>query len=397
VYRFVQAGRRHRNHCDKNGGISLRVLVTGGAGFIGTHLTRRLLLEGCAVSVLDNFSSQVHAGAQELAPDLIGSVQLFRGDVRDLELVSRALDKQDVVVHLAAETGTGQSMYEVMRYQDVNIGGTAAIMNSLVNSSKSRVSKVVVASSRAIYGEGKYRCGEHGVVYPGGRRLEDLQARQYEPCCPVCKAPCDPEATSEDAPNRSLSFYGLTKQVQEEMVLMFARTCGFSAYALRYQNVYGPGQSLQNPYTGILAIFSNLARSNSPIQIFEDGQESRDFVFVEDAVEATWRCIEGQSSSVQSFNVGTGKRISVLQVAKEIVEYFGSSSKISITGAFRQGDIRHNFADLSKVREAIDFTPRFTFVEGLQQFLAWAAGQDRSSAGYESSLLEMRERGLLHG
>jgi dTDP-L-rhamnose 4-epimerase len=378
-------------------GAHLNILVTGGAGFIGTHLTRRLLREGCAVSVLDNFSSQVHAEAQELASDLIGEVELFRGDVRDSDLVSRALDKQDVVVHLAAETGTGQSMYKVVRYQDVNIGGTAAIVNALVNGRKSRLSKAVVASSRAIYGEGKYRCGEHGVVYPSGRRLEDMQASQFEPCCPICKATCQPEATSEDSPNRPLSFYGLTKQVQEEMILLFARACGFSAYGLRYQNVYGPGQSLHNPYTGILAIFSSLARSNSPIQIFEDGQESRDFVFVEDAVEATWRCVKGQSNLVESFNVGTGKRTSVLQVAKEIVEYFGSSSKISITGAFRQGDIRHNFADLSKIRQAIGFAPQFTFGEGLQQFLSWVTGQDRSSAGYESSLLEMRERGLLHG
>lgn len=375
----------------------MKILVTGGAGFIGTHLTRRLLREGCAVSVLDNFSSQVHAETRELAPDLIGHVELIRGDVRDPELVSLALDKQDVVVHLAAETGTGQSMYEVMRYQDVNIGGTAVIMNCLVNSRKSSLSKVVVASSRAIYGEGKYRCGEHGVVYPGGRRLEDMQACQYEPCCPVCMAACHPEATTEDSPNRPLSFYGLTKQVQEEMVLMFAHACGFSAYGLRYQNVYGPGQSLRNPYTGILAIFSNLARSNSPIQIFEDGQESRDFVFVEDVVEATWRCIKGQTGLVESFNVGTGKRTSVLQVAKEIVKYFGSGSKISVTGAFRQGDIRHNFADLSKIRQAIGFTPRFEFGEGLKQFLAWAEGQDQSSAGYESSLFEMRDRGLLHG
>jgi dTDP-L-rhamnose 4-epimerase len=208
---------------------------------------------------------------------------------------------------------------------------------------------------------------------------------------------CAPEATCEDSPARPLSFYGLTKRVQEDMVLMFARACGFSAYALRYQNVYGPGQSLRNAYTGILAIFSNLARSNSPIQIFEDGQESRDFVFVEDAVEATWRCIIEKSSSVESFNVGTGQRTSVLQVAKEIVRFFGSDSKITITGAFRQGDIRHNFADLHKIRQAIGFSPRFTFREGLKQFLEWATGQDGLSNGYESSLREMRERGLLHG
>jgi dTDP-L-rhamnose 4-epimerase len=181
------------------------------------------------------------------------------------------------------------------------------------------------------------------------------------------------------------------------MVLMFAKARGFSAFALRYQNVYGPNQSLQNPYSGILAIFSNLARSNSPIKIFEDGQESRDFIYVDDAVEATWRCIALDSESVKSLNVGTGRRTTVRQVAEEIADFFGSSSEISITGAFRQGDIRHNFADISKIREAINFTPRFPFDEGLKRFLVWAATQDRQPAGYESSLREMRDRGLLHG
>jgi len=375
----------------------VKVLVTGGAGFIGTHLVRRLLGEGCSVAVLDNFGSQVHARAQDLASDLHGHVRLFRGDVRDRELVARALDKQDVVVHLAAETGTGQSMYEILRYQDVNIGGTAAILDSLVNRPTAQVSKVVVASSRAIYGEGKYRCEGHGAVYPGPRALEDLQARKYEPRCPLCSAACIPVATTEDSPLNPLSFYGLTKQVQEQMVLMFAPTRGFSAYALRYQNVYGPGQSLHNPYTGILAIFSNLARSNSPIQIFEDGQESRDFVYVEDVVEATWRCLRTEASSVESLNVGTGQRTTVLKVAEDIVRFYGSKSKISVTGAFRQGDIRHNFADLGRIREGVGYAPQFTFCEGLKRFLTWAEVQEAVPVGYESSLEEMRERGLFHG
>lgn len=196
---------------------------------------------------------------------------------------------------------------------------------------------------------------------------------------------------------RPLSFYGLTKQVQEQMVLMFASARGFSANALRYQNVYGPGQSLSNPYTGILAIFSNLARSNSKIQIFEDGQESRDFVFVDDAVEATWRCMVADSNAVESFNVGTGQRTTVFEVANEIVRFFKSDSEITITGAFRQGDIRHNIADISKIRQVMHFTPQITFHDGLQRFLTWVAAQDRQQAGYESSLREMRERGLLLG
>jgi len=375
----------------------MNVLVTGGAGFIGIHLVRRLLREGCSVAVLDNFSPQVHAGADELPEDVASHVELYKGDVTDRDLLSRALVNCEVVVHLAAETGTGQSMYEVCRYQDVNIGGTAAIVDCLVNSAKCRVGKVVVASSRAIYGEGRYRCGEHGTVYPGMRFLHDLRAGRYEPLCPACQASCSPEATTEDSRIRPLSFYGLTKHVQEEMILMFAAARGFSAYALRYQNVYGPGQSLRNPYTGILAIFSSLARSNSPIQIFEDGQESRDFVFVDDVVEATWRFIIKDGDAVDSFNIGTGQPTTVSHVAKEIVRFFGSNASISITGAFRQGDVRHNFADLSKVRQAIGFAPLFTLREGLPKFLDWAAEQDRTPAQYDSSLHELRERGLLHG
>jgi len=375
----------------------MNVLVTGGAGFIGTHLVRRLLREGCSTAVLDNFNPQVHAGVRHLAPDVADHVELYRGDVTDRELLAQALEGRDVVVHLAAETGTGQSMYEVARYQDVNIGGTATLIDCIVNKRKCRVGKVLVASSRAIYGEGKYRCEEHGIVYPGARIRDHLVAGQYEPVCPVCNLPCCPEATAEDAPAHPLSFYGLTKYVQEEMVLMFGRAHGFSTHALRYQNVFGPGQSLRNPYTGILAIFSTLARSNTPIQVFEDGLESRDFVFVEDAVDATWRLVKGDCGSVHAFNVGTGQPTTVLKITNEIVQFFGSKSPIVVTGAFREGDIRHNFADISSICTATGFTPQCAFRSGLKKFLTWAAAQDHPSVQYESSLSEMRERGLFHG
>jgi len=378
--------------------IGVNVLVTGGAGFIGTHLVRRLLSEGCSVAVLDNFSSQVHATAQDLASDLTGQVRLFRGDVRDRELVSRALNEQDVVVHLAAETGTGQSMYEVTRYQDTNIGGTATILDVLVNDKRRSVKKLVVASSRAVYGEGQYRCAQHGSVYLGSRKLERLLAAKYDPICPVCENECVPEASSEDCPLCPLSFYGLTKQVQEDMAALFAQTCGISSYALRYQNVYGPGQSLTNPYTGILPIFSGLARSHSRIQIFEDGEESRDFIFIDDVVEATWRFISEKRELSGRYNVGTGARTTVLQVANEIVRYFGSNAQISITGAFRQGDIRHNFADVSKTRAAVGFTARCGFSEGLERFLDWAGNQGgHRPEAFQSSLREMTDRGLLRG
>jgi dTDP-L-rhamnose 4-epimerase len=204
------------------------------------------------------------------------------------------------------------------------------------------------------------------------------------------------EATSEDSPLRPLSFYGLTKKVQEEMLFMFARTYGVPACALRYQNVYGPGQSLSNPYTGILAIFSGLARAGSPILVFEDGCETRDFVFIEDVVEATWRFIADPRDLSGSFNVGRGERITVLQVANEIARFFGNRAPVSVTGAFREGDIRHNFANLSKMCAAIGFTPRWSFAEGLPRFLEWAKNEEANVSEYRSSLLDMAGRGLLH-
>ena len=375
----------------------MNILVTGGAGFIGVHLVRRLLAEGCTVAILDNFSPQIHGRNQELPQDLGGHVELYRADVRDQATVSKALARRDAVVHLAAETGTGQSMYKVSHYQDVNLGGTATIISAVVNKPRLGLTKILVASSRAIYGEGKYRCQEHGIVYPRGRDLERLKAGLYEPVCPACNLECEPEATAEDCPAHPLSFYGLTKRVQEEMVFLFAEACGLSAYALRYQNVFGPGQSLLNPYTGILAIFSNLARSGSAIQVFEDGKESRDFVFVDDAVEATWRCLGSASGAVETFNVGTGQRTTVREAAEEVLAFYHNKTPVFITGTFRQGDIRHNFADLTKIAGSMSFAPRFSFRSGLERFLEWASARSEVLTGYQSSLREMSERGFLHG
>jgi dTDP-L-rhamnose 4-epimerase len=374
----------------------MRVLITGGAGFIGNHLARRLLRENCEVSVLDSFSPQVHGSIRELPPDLATKVTLHTGDVRDRETLRCALRGQSVVVHLAAETGTGQSMYEVSRYEAVNVGGTASLIDVLVNDSSRTVKKIVLASSRAIYGEGKYHCDRDGAVFPQGRRTADLRAGQYEPVCPVCGQPGQAVPTPEDSPLRPTSFYGLTKQVQEQMVMMFARVIGLSAFALRYQNVYGPGQSLRNPYTGILAIFANQARINQPIFVFEDGQESRDFVYIEDVIEATWRCIQADKPAVEALNVGSGRKSSVREVAQEVVCLLRSTSSIEIDGSFREGDIRHNYADIGKAKLMIQFEPHWTFQDGLQEFLRWVQSQELCPPVYESSLMETRERGMLH-
>jgi len=375
----------------------MNVLITGGAGFIGSRLARRLVAEQCNVTVLDNFSPQIHGTVRQLPGDLKDTVRLIVGDVRDEAVLSDALAHQDVVVHLAAETGTGQSMYEVVRYEDVNVHGTALLFDLLANKRAPSVRKVVVASSRAIYGEGTYACSVHGTVFPGMRSLEAMTAGQFEPTCPDCGAICVSLPTSEDSRLDPSSFYGITKQMQEQMTLLFTRALGLSGFALRYQNVYGPGQSLKNPYTGILAIFSNQARDNKPIYIFEDGEESRDFVYIDDVVEATWRCVRPEATGVHAINVGSGQRTTVREVVDEIVEFFGSSSEVSVNGAFRIGDIRHNVADLTRAREVLGFEPSWAFKAGLKEFLTWSNTQDGDGSRYEASLKEMAAKGLMHG
>jgi dTDP-L-rhamnose 4-epimerase len=374
----------------------LKVLITGGAGFIGLRVARALLLAGHEVSILDNFNPQVHGSNAELPADLHSSTQLFRGDVRDSTLCARALWGQNVLVHLASETGTGQSMYLVRHYTDVNIGATAGFMELLL-SGNYPIQNVVLASSRAVYGEGAARCSEHGTVYPEPRSKQAMEAGDFEPKCPFCGASTVLLATSEVAPLRPSSLYGLTKQTQEQLVLMYAATLNINGFALRYQNVYGPGQSLKNPYTGILAIFSNQARADEPIYLFEDGQESRDFVYVDDVVEATIRCVVAPAQKPVALNVGTGIPTTVAEVAKGTVSYFESNSKITVTGAFRDGDIRHSCANIKKLQETVGFVPAWRFENGLREFLSWAALQGLEERQYERSLSELRKMGLMHG
>ena len=373
----------------------MRVLVTGGGGFIGTQVVKALVARRASVTVLDNLSQQIHGPEAQFAAELLDSAACVRGDVRDRDLVARLLYEQEVLIHLASETGTGQSMYAVAHYADVNVMGTALILDTIVNARPPSLRKLVVASSRAVYGEGKYRCPDDGVVYPGARGGDDLRAGRFEPICPQCGGPVALLPTSEDAPFAPTSFYGLTKQVQEQMVLMFAGVLGLSAFALRYQNVYGPGQSLANPYTGILAIFSNLARLGERINIFEDGLESRDFVFIEDVVEATVGCLSDDISGVRAFNVGSGVATSVLDVARSVAAFYGAHVPIAVTGDFRLGDIRHNVADLSAIRAATGFEPRWSFADGVEQFLRWSEDKDGRNMDFARSMKELRDRGLL--
>ena len=371
-------------------------MITGGAGFIGLRVARALLKQGSQVRILDNFSPQIHA-TDKLPEDLTPHVELIKADVRNRDAMAKALQGVECIVHLAAETGTGQSMYEIDRYFSVNVQGTATMLDLLQNTDCAPgLRKIVVASSRAVYGEGAYQCASHGRVNPKQRSHDFLVKGIFDPLCPVCGATVRLAATDESSPFQPMSMYGLTKQVQEQAVLLFARTRGITGFGMRYQNVYGPGQSLKNPYTGILAVFSNLARQNQGIEIYEDGQESRDFVYVDDVVEATIRSINHASPFSGALNVGTGVATTVMTVAEEIKAFFNSESTIAVSGAFRMGDIRHNIADVSRLKEVLGFVPAVTFKEGLTNFLEWASSQDpQDKAAYSRSVNELASRGLM--
>lgn len=373
-----------------------RILVTGGAGFIGSRLATRLADRGHHVIILDNLNPQIHG----LAPEAIDAlcllqqrVEFFRGDVTSREDLQRALAGVDTVVHLAAETGTGQSMYAIRHYAETNVGGTALLLDLIANEALP-VRRLVVASSRAVYGEGKYRCHAHGVQFPGPRDSDALAGGQFEHTCPTCAAPMTPLPTDETAPLQPTSVYGVTKLTQEQLVLSVGRALGISALAFRYQNVYGPGQSLSNPYTGILSIFSTRMRLDRPVNIFEDGRESRDFVYVDDVVEATVQGVEHPDLIVDVLNVGSGVATDVATVAHTLQRELGSSSDIKVSGQFRTGDIRHNFADLTRIKATLGWVPQVSIEAGLARFAVWvkdeAVGQDR----YEASLDELRSRGL---
>lgn len=372
------------------------ILITGGAGFIGSNIALKLIEQGRNVTVLDNLTQQIHGDNPELSQlycSIKDKVKFVKGSVTDRNLFEKILENQDVVIHLAAETGTGQSMYEIEKYCSTNIGGTALLLDILANKNNS-VKKVIVAESRAIYGEGKYECDSCGIVYPLARTEEDMLAGDFQVKCPNCNKPVKLIATDERSKIHPTSVYGITKQMQGQLVHCVCQAIGIPSVSFRYQNVYGPGQSLKNPYTGILSIFSNSLRQNHDINIFEDGTESRDFVYIDDVADATILAIDNEKCAYQAFNVGTGTSIDVVTVANKLKKFYGATSEIKVSGNFRLGDIRHNFADISKAREILGYEPKFDFEKGLSKFCEWVLTQPIEHDNYKKSLDEMREKGL---
>ena len=375
-----------------------KILVTGGAGFIGSNLSLKLLSKSYEVTILDNLSKQIHGANPDKTSPLYNSIKnkvhFIEGSVTNREDWLKAIDSVDCIVHLAAETGTGQSMYEIEKYVGVNIGGTALMLDILTNTNHT-VKKVVVAESRAIYGEGRYYSKElNQFVYPTERSEAAMRAGDFEVKYKGCDSPLKLVGTTEDSMIHPTSVYGITKQVQGQLVHLVCPSIGIASVSYRYQNVYGPGQSLSNPYTGILSIFSTRIRNGNGINIFEDGKETRDFVYIDDVVDATILGIEKEEANGHVFNVGTGVATDVLTVARTLIEKYEIDVPVTISGNFRLGDIRHNYADITAARTILGFEPKWSFSDGIGEFVKWVNEQGVQEDKYEASIEEMKKKGL---
>jgi dTDP-L-rhamnose 4-epimerase len=356
-----------------------------------------LIEKGYIVTILDNLSPQIHGENPDATSPLYKSikdkVKFVFGTVTSKEDLLNCIANQDAIIHLAAETGTGQSMYEIQKYTDINVGSTALLLDILTNYQHT-VKKVIVASSRAIYGEGKYQCTEHGIVFPTSRKEQQMSKGDFSCKCPVCDRDVELISTCEASKVHPTSVYGITKQTQEQLVMTVCESIGIPAVSFRYQNVYGPGQSLSNPYTGILSIFSTRIKNGNQINIFEDGRESRDFVYIDDVVDATISGLENEIANGNVYNVGTGVGTDVFTVAKTLTKFYDSNVEIKISGNFRLGDIRHNIADISKIKRELKFLPKYSFEEGIKKFSSWVNKQIVPADNYDFSVNEMKKKGL---
>jgi dTDP-L-rhamnose 4-epimerase len=350
------------------------LLITGGAGFLGTRLARLALSEGWTVRILDSLLAQVH-GSHPVIPDwMVRECDFRRGDVRDPETVRAAVKGATSVVHLAAETGTGQSMYSVQRYVDGNVNGTAVVLDALL-ARESACERVVIASSRAVYGEGRYSCVACGEVFPLLRQKERLDQGIWEPPCPKCGGPIDSLPTHEQSATQPVSVYGTTKLSQELLGANISHATGMPVVVLRFQNVYGAGQSLSNPYTGILTHFFNAIRKGDAPKVFEDGRESRDFVHVGDAGAAIMQSLSKPIRGTATINVGSGERTTIQELAIAMCKAMRSARMPVVVGRYRVGDIRHCVADLSVATRLLNYAPKVRLEAGLAEFLGWAGSQ----------------------
>ena len=370
----------------------MKVLITGGAGFIGSHVSDVLLQAGHAVRVLDNLDPQVHGEKQDWPAYLNPDAERYKADVRDHDAVAKGLRGCDAVIHLAAAVGVGQSMYEIERYSSVNVIGTAVLLEEVVKQ-KEQVRKVIVASSMSIYGEGLYETMTGERVAPSPRSTEQLGKGQWE-ILGDAGSLLKPLPTHENKPLHPESVYAVNKRGQEEMCLSVGRAYGVPAVAMRMFNVYGPRQALSNPYTGVAAIFSARLLNGEPPLVFEDGNQRRDFVHIEDVACAYLKVLESSNADFMALNVGSGRSVSILEIAQVLAEVMGVEIEPTVTGKYRDGDIRHCFADISLIQETLGWTPKWDFSQGIKTLVEWLKTQqadDRVSEAMEA----LKKKGLM--
>tara|TARA_Y100000310_G_C20695531_1_gene825416 strand:+ start:1291 stop:2406 length:1116 start_codon:yes stop_codon:yes gene_type:complete len=369
-----------------------KVLVTGGAGFIGSFIVDELVEKGYEVRILDNLDKQVHPTGQTPAW-LNEKAEFMKGDVRNKEDVAKAMEGIDVLFHEAAAVGVGQSMYEIDYYVDVNTRGTGNVLEYLANEEHS-VKKMMVAASMSEYGEGLYKCPDCGLVEPPLREEEQMAKQEWEPKCPNCGKELKAVPTPETKNLNCNSIYALTKKDQEEMVLMIGKAYGIKAVALRYFNVFGPRQSLSNPYTGVAAIFMSRIKNNHAPIVYEDGMQTRDFISVHDIAKANVLAMESNAANGEVFNVGSGNPISIKGVGETVAKLCGSDLMPEVTNKFRKGDVRHCYADISKIKNKLGFEPSLSFEDGMSEIIEWS-NTVKAEDKFEQATSELKKKGLI--
>lgn len=373
--------------------MAYKILVTGGAGFLGSHLVDALLAKGHRVRIIDNLEPQVHGTSGRKPEYLSKDAEFIKADINNTSSLKKALKGIEIIFHMACAVGVGQSMYQIRKYTFANDLGTANLLE-LATQSKNRIRKIVVSSSMSIYGEGKYRCPRCGVFYPQKREALRLAREEWEMYCPRCRKKAEALPTDENKPLYAQSIYAINKATQEQMALAIGRAYKIPVVALRYFNAYGPRQALSNPYTGVLAIFSCRVLNNHPPVIFEDGLQSRDFVNVKDIVRANILAMEKKEADFGIFNVGTGRRTTLVEIAEILIKAINPHLKMQITRKFRQGDIRHCFADISRIKKDLGFSPAVKLEDGLKDLLGWLRNQ-RAIDKVNKMSLELKKRGLI--
>jgi len=365
-----------------------QILVTGGAGFIGSHIVDKLVVLGHTVTILDNLVS-----TKGELPDYINKNAVFiNGDINDKELLDRIINNFDFIFHEAASVGIAQSNYEIRDFMHNNVTGTANLLQSIIDSKCKP--KLILSASNTTYGEGIYNCNSCGDFHAEIRTNNDIMGHGLEITCPKCHKVCKPIPTPETTSLNCNSVYALSKKYQEELILFLGKLYNFPVVILKYFNAFGPRQSLSNPYTGVSAIFTSRIKNNNPIVIYEDGLQTRDFVYIDDIVQANILAMENNSANYETFNVGSGNPVTIRYIAEKIYELFGKDPNIELLQKYRNGDIRHCIADNSKIREKLGWAPRVSFDDGIKRLFEWSKDQE-SQDNFDKANSKLKEKGLI--